>query len=67
MNVAERRCSIRAHAGRTVAAAMKVFDNLPAEVREALNDARLNFCVWCARDLVKKFGPEMAVKMVQQS
>jgi hypothetical protein len=67
MNVTARRCPLRAHAGKTVQSAMRCFDNLPAEVREALNYGRANFCPYCAKDLVKKYGSEMAVKIVEES
>ena len=46
---------------------MRVFDQLPAELRHALAEARGNFCPLCARDAWRRYGPELAVQLVAES
>ena len=58
-------CRLKAHQ-RSVAAHMRVYDQLPSEIRHALAEARSNFCpMWC-RDNVRRYGTELAMRLVSE-
>ena len=59
-------CRLKAHQ-RPVASHMRVYDQLPVEIRRALAEARSNFCPLCARDAWRRYGTELAVRLVAES
>ena len=59
-------CRLKAH-HRPVAAHMRAYDQLPAEIRRALAEARSNFCPLCARDAWRRYGTALAVRLVAES
>ena len=59
-------CRLKAHQ-RPLATHMRVYDQLPAEIRHALAEARSNFCPLCARDVWHRYGTELAVQLVVES
>ena len=59
-------CRLMAHQ-RSVAAHMRTYDQLPAEIRRTLAEPRSNFCPLCARDAWRRYGTELAVRLVAES
>jgi Family of unknown function (DUF6525) len=59
-------CRLKAHQ-HPVTTHMRVYDQLPAELRRALAEARSNFCPLCVRDAWRRYGTELAVQLMVES